>query len=209
LLKEKLIATFSYHRIIPVIMIFCQLPTLSYANFPLLLRDQKKDLTGFSLSLSTGSAINYQEFVFNNEGQISDIHYIPAINEALIHFGINYNIQLVDRIYLGTELSWLYYETLLRPNQTIYVHPLLGQWTIPAWALLSVPLSDVMLVYQTDNNTLFQLGLTYLWGVCATINTPINDHLSMNFKTRWFFDRVLYNDGIHDFHFLLGLNYHF
>ncbi len=113
-----------------------------------------------------------------------------------------------DRTFLSLDLTWLYYEDMFKSKE-FTGNPLFGDYKVPSWALFLTPITGAHIGYVFESNDLVTIGFAYFWGVTGTYRHQFDDHFSIEGRATWFYDRVLYNDGLHDLHILIGINYKF
>lgn len=162
----------------------------------------------FSLNAAVGKALIYQKFERDTNGKIIGTSKTNLKTESLLHLGLGYHRLFSNELTLDAELSWLMYKSLCETGKKVTAHPVLGGWELPSKYLLFTPITDVGVSKNFGRNVRLGAGLTYLWGLYAKAAMSFDQNISLNCKCRWFFDRNLYHDGIHDMHLLIGVTYH-
>jgi hypothetical protein len=123
----------------------------------------------------------------------------------LVILGGEYGWEFKDKYYLGLEANFMLYPDILTTEKRTIT--IFSDHEVPGWAVALVPNVHAHAGYIFDNKIMFTTGLFYLWGLVNTVRIPINTNFAYEFRSLWFYDRVFFNTGIHDFHFSFGLDY--
>ena len=138
---------------------------------------------------------------------------------GLVGIGFKYGKVFKQRGYFGCKLSWTFFYPDVRwidkSDITLSSIPLIGKFIRIAtdaagyYSMLFVPIIYLDLGYITENNIIFSLGSTYLWGLSPSMTVPLTDQWSLEIRQVVFLDRILWNLGYHNLLFSIGLNYKF
>lgn len=108
-----------------------------------------------------------------------------------------------EHFYIGVDLTWTVFIPDSFQDQTITI----SNSVVPPWVLLITPIPHFSLGYITRDELLITLGPAYLWGLTGSIRTPVSRSSFFAVEATWFFDRILFNTGLHDLYlnFMYGL----
>lgn len=74
---------------------------------------------------------------------------------------------------------------------------------------LYIPMTYADIGYISNNNILYAVGVSYLWGFTPSITIPLSKRWMLETRTLIFLDKVFVNGGYHNFYLLIGFNYKF
>jgi hypothetical protein len=162
-----------------------------------------------TLSVMLGSTLHYLHVANNNSIDINGLDHHQSTLQPIIHIGLNNQFSLTKNLRLGYDSNWVYHPLLFNNNERVWIHPFLGQWSIPAWTLLACPVTDLTLNYVFSNRATVGVGLTYSWGAVGVIYIPLANNCFLEMKSRWFLDHILDDDKSYDIHLMSGIAYEF
>jgi hypothetical protein len=124
----------------------------------------------------------------------------------MTELGYEYGIVFSESYYVGVDATWTLFFPDSFKNQNITLQ---GGEPVSPLALALIPIVHFHFGYIFKDNTLLTVGVPYFWGLMSTIRHPISDSFFVEGKVLWFFDRILFNTGLHDLYFSGGLGLRF
>lgn len=198
--------------------VFCQEDeAVSDAELSVLNKDHWQ---GFSLSVETGT--HFKNFLGDD---LSNFH--PQLGHDSKYWGefgvlggagFKYARIFATSWYWDIKAMWTLFYPDIRWNGeqskiTLSSIPLVGKYIslgeAPGWVTMFIPILYFDIGYVTKKGYLFAIGSAYLWGLSPSLSIPLTDHLSMEFRSTIFLDRIFFKLGYHNLLFGLGLNYKF
>ncbi|BBH51856.1 hypothetical protein [Fluviispira sanaruensis] len=153
---------------------------------------------GFHLKALGGLALNVLEDEKNE--------FLSRPKTApLAILGGEYGWVYKQKYYLGVEANFMLFPSIFTNKKTKITA--FSNHEVPGWVVAFVPNIHGHIGYIFDNKVMITTGFFYLWGIVNTLRIPVSEKLSYEFRTLWFYDRVFFNTGLHDFHFAFGVNY--
>jgi len=164
------------------------------------INDQKNsfDYNGLHLKALGGITLNVLK------DRTNDFLAQPKISPLAI-LGGEYGWVFKNKYFLGVEVNFMLYPEIFSTDE--FEITLIDHVKIPSWAIGFIPNVHGHVGYIFDNNIMVTAGMFYLWGIVTTLRVPINEKFSYEFRSLWFYDRVFFKTGIHDFHFTFGVDY--
>lgn len=157
---------------------------------------QQKTWSGHLLRSDVGTSAIF------NEGQKTK--WAP-----LFELGYEFGSMVSQHFYLGIDATWiLFFPDSFRPQHITLNGGKAGHRVSPLMVIL-IPILQGHLGFRFKDETLVTLGPAYFWGLITTVRRPLNPSFFWEFKTLWFLDRLLFDQGIHDLFLTVGLGFRF
>jgi len=120
--------------------------------------------------------------------------------------GFEYGWILKKKYYIGAEVNFMLFPSMFTEEARIIT--ILKDYPVkPGWLLIFWPNIHFHFGLIFENNMMFTTGLFYLWGLVNTLSVPITERFVFESRFLWFYDRVFFLAGLHDFHINIGFSY--
>jgi hypothetical protein len=127
---------------------------------------------------------------------------------VLAGFGVESAVCVTEKIYLAFEAGFPWYDQQFE-NKIVTAHPIFGAFKFKSIFLLAIPIFYPQVGFKVSDDFDICIGTFYVWGLAGSFRKRVTENFSYEIHWSWMLDRMIYEDGLHDGHFIFSIRYTF